>query len=81
MPRLDIEALLFCAAWAALALYAGLVSGWPAGAVITVGLMLLVMPTSAVAIARFDSRAVERAARWILLLLVSGVYLAWRSRG
>ena len=81
MPRLYPEALLFCAIWAALAIYGGLELGWKAGAVLTLGLFILIMPTSALILSRTGSFKLERGVRWGILaaaavMLVSMVDLA-----
>ncbi|WP_114954550.1 hypothetical protein [Sphingosinicella terrae] len=67
MPRLHIEALLFCLAWAALAVCGGLLAGWRTGALLSVGLLVVIMPISSVIVTRVESENVERAVRWGLL--------------
>jgi hypothetical protein len=81
MPRLYPEALAFCILWAALAIYGGLELGWKAGAVLTLGLFVLIMPTSALILSRTGSFQAERAVRWgiltaaaILLFSILDVY-------
>jgi hypothetical protein len=81
MPRLYPEALLFCAIWAALAIWGGLELGWKAGAALTLGLFILIMPTSALILSRTGSFSLERGVRWGILaaaaiVLVSMVDLA-----
>jgi hypothetical protein len=75
MPRLYPEALLFCAVWAGLAIYGGLELGSKAGAVLTLGLFILIMPTSAVILSRTGSFTVERAGRWALLTVAAAVLI------
>ena len=77
MPRLHIEPLLFCVAWAALAIGGGLVAGWQAGAVLSVGLLLIIMPTSSLVLTRTDSFQVERAVRWTILAVATLALLLW----
>jgi hypothetical protein len=67
MPKLYPEALLFCVLWTALAIYGGLELGWKAGAALTLGLFILIMPTSAFILSRTGSFQVERAVRWGIL--------------
>jgi hypothetical protein len=67
MPRLYPEALLFCAIWAALAIWGGLELGWKAGAALTLGLFILIMPTSALILSRTGSFSLERGVRWGIL--------------
>jgi hypothetical protein len=76
MPRLYPEALLFCAIWAALAIYGGLELGWKAGAVLTLGLFILIMPTSAVILSRTGSFKLERGVRWAILTVAAAVLLS-----
>jgi hypothetical protein len=76
MPRLYPEALLFCAIWAALAIYGGLELGWKAGAVLTLGLFILIMPTSAIVLSRTGSFKLERGVRWGILTVAAAVLLS-----
>jgi hypothetical protein len=71
MPKLYPEALLFCALWAALAIYGGLEGGWKAGAMLTLGLFIIIMPTSAVILSRTGSFQAERAVRWGILAMAA----------
>ena len=76
MPRLYPEALLFCLLWAALAIYGGLEVGWKAGAALTLGLFILIMPTSALILSRTGSFGLERGVRWALLTVAAAVLLS-----
>ena len=76
MPRLYPEALLFCALWAALAIWGGLELGWKAGAVLTLGLFILIMPTSALILSRTGSFKLERGVRWAILTVAAAVLLS-----
>jgi hypothetical protein len=76
MPRLYPEALLFCAVWAALAIYGGLELGWKAGAALTLGLFILIMPTSALVLSRTGSFRLERGVRWGILAVAAIVLLS-----
>jgi hypothetical protein len=67
MPRLYPEALLFCVLWTTLAIYGGLELGWKAGSALTLGLFILIMPTSALILSRTGSFQAERAVRWGIL--------------
>ena len=67
MPRLYPEALAFCLAWAGLAIWGGLELGWKAGAALTLGLFILIMPASALILSRTGSFAAERTVRWGVL--------------
>ena len=76
MPRLYPEALLFCVLWAALAIWGGLELGWKAGAALTLGLFILIMPTSALILSRTGSFAIERGVRWGILAAAAIVFLS-----
>jgi hypothetical protein len=76
MPKLYPEALLFCFLWAALAIYGGLELGWKAGAALTLGLFILIMPTSALVLSRTGSFKLERGVRWGILAVAALVLLS-----
>lgn len=76
MPKLYPEALAFCVVWAALAIYGGLELGWKAGAALTLGLFILIMPTSALILSRTGSFALERGVRWGILLVAALILLS-----
>ena len=80
MPRLQVEPLLFCVAWAALALAGGILAGWRAGAVLSVGLLLVIMPTSSLVLTRVENEAVERTARWGILAVAALGLAAYLAR-
>lgn len=67
MPRLNLDALVYCILWAALAILGWRVGGLPAGLLLSVGLFLIVMPTSALMLARTGNFTAERTLRWGLL--------------
>ncbi len=75
MRRLNLDALLYCILWAGLAILGWRVGGLKAGLLLSVGLLLLVMPTSALVLARTGNFAAERTVRWSLLV-VAGLLLA-----
>lgn len=76
MPRLYPEALLYCVLWAALALWGGLELGWKAGAALTLGLFILIMPTSAAILSRTGSFKLERGVRWGILVAAAIVVIS-----
>jgi hypothetical protein len=76
MPKLYPEALLFCAIWAALAIWGGLELGWKAGATLTLGLFILIMPTSALILSRTGSFSLERGVRWGILAVAAIVVVS-----
>jgi hypothetical protein len=75
MPKIYPEALLFCILWAALAVAGFALVGWQAGALLSVGLFMLIMPSSALILTRTGNFAAERIVRWGILA-VAGILLA-----
>ena len=67
MPKLYPEALLFCILWAALAVAGFALIGWEAGALLSVGLFMIIMPSSALILTRTGNFAAERIVRWGIL--------------
>jgi hypothetical protein len=71
MPKLYPEALLFCILWAALAMFGWSRVGWQAGAALTIGLFVIIMPASALALSKTGNFAVERGVRWSILIVAA----------
>ncbi len=69
------EAAAFCLAWVAVAVAAYVLEGMIAGALMTFGMLLIVMPASAILISRYDDFTLERTVRWSILL-TAGALLA-----
>ena len=68
LPRLNLDALAYCILWAALAVVGWRVGGLKVGLLLSVGLFLLVMPSSAFVLARTGNFTAERTLRWGLLV-------------
>jgi cytochrome b561 len=80
--RVHVEALIFSILWVALAVAGWALLSWQAGLILSVGLFLLVMPTSALILTRTGSFEAERTARWgIFALAAGGLLIAWRHSG
>ena len=77
MPKLHPEPLLFCAAWAALAIAGGWLAGWMAGVVLSLGLLLIIMPLSSVMLTRTENFSAERTLRWGVLACAAVGLLIW----
>jgi len=77
MPKLYPEPLLFCLAWAALAIAAGVMASIWMGILFSVGLALILMPLSATIITKTENLALERQARWGLLVLATLALAVW----
>jgi hypothetical protein len=71
MPKIYPEALLFCILWAALAVAGFALVGWQAGALLSVGLFMLIMPSSALILTRTGNFAAERIVRWGILAVAA----------
>jgi hypothetical protein len=76
MPKLYPEALLFCILWAALALFGWSRIGWQAGAALTLGLFVILMPASALTLSRTGNFALERGVRWGILTVAALIVLS-----
>ena len=77
MPRFNLDALLYCLAWAALALAGWHVGGLKAGLLLTAGLFLIVMPVSALVLSRSGNFAAERSIRWGILAIAALALLSF----
>ena len=77
MRRINLDALLYCLAWAALAIAGWHVGGLRAGLLLSAGLFLIVMPTSALVLSRTGNFRMERAIRWSILLAAGVVLLSF----
>ena len=71
MPKFYPEAAFFCLAWVALAVVGLLYVGWHAGLALSVGLFLIIMPTSAFTLSRTGNFTTERAVRWGILVVAA----------
>jgi nitric oxide reductase large subunit len=77
MPRLYPEPLLFCLAWAGLAITAGIMASVWLGILFSAGLALILMPLSATIITRTENPALERQVRWGLLVIAALALAVW----
>jgi hypothetical protein len=71
MPKLYPEALAFCIVWSLLAVWGWSSLGVTAGLLLSVGLFLVIMPTSAIILSRTSNFGLEKAVRWGILLLAA----------
>lgn len=62
------EAAAFCLAWVGIAAAGFVLQGWLAGALLSMGLLAILGPTSAAIISRTDDFALERTVRWSILI-------------
>jgi hypothetical protein len=68
VPKLYPEALAFCILWTALAVAGFALADWKAGIALSVGLFLVIMPSSAIILSRTSNFALERGVRWAILV-------------
>lgn len=71
MPKLYPEALAFCVAWVVLAIFGWNYLGFRGGLALTIGLFLIVMPSSAITLSRTGNFALERGVRWGILVVAA----------
>jgi hypothetical protein len=69
MPKLYPEAFAFCLFWAGLAVAGFSLLGLKAGLVLSIGLLVVIMPSSALILSRTGNFALERGVRWGILAL------------
>ncbi|HEV2867383.1 MAG TPA: hypothetical protein VGX37_12810 [Allosphingosinicella sp.] len=78
MPRVHYEALLFCLAWAALAIAGGLYGSWWIGVLLSVGMLILISASSMQILSQSGDEVMERQVRWGILMVAAlglAVYL------
>lgn len=71
MPKFHPEALLFCLAWAALAIAGGIYGGLWVGALMSVGLLVLVSAASLQVLSQTGDMEMERNVRWGILIVTA----------
>ena len=81
MRRLNLDALAYCLVWAALAIFAWNAISHRAGLLASVGLFLIVMPTSAIILSRTGNFRIERGVRWSLLAIAALALLSFADLG
>jgi hypothetical protein len=75
LPKFNLEPFLFCVAWALTAVAGSVLGGIWVGAALSLGMLLILMPLSAIILTRYEDLALERQARWGLLV-IAGLGLA-----
>ena len=81
MRRFNLDAFLYCLAWAALAILGWRVGGIRTGILLSAGLFVIVMPTSALILSRTGSFGKERAVRWSILAVAALALLSYSDLG
>ncbi len=77
MPRLAPEPLLFCLCWVGLAVVAAMLGNIWSGLAIGLGLLLVLMPTSAFILTRYEDEKLERQVRWGILVIAGLLLAIW----
>lgn len=77
MHRFNLDAFLYCLAWAALAMAGWNVGGLRVGLLFSAGLFLIVMPTSALILTRTGNFKAERSVRWGILAMAALALLSF----
>jgi hypothetical protein len=77
MPKLYPEPLLFCLAWAALAISAGVLGSVWMGILFSAGFAMVLMPLTATIVSRTDDFTLERQVRWGLLVIAALGLAVW----
>ena len=79
MRKLNLEALVYSIVWGVLAVIGWRVAGLKAGILLSVGLFLIVMPTSAIVLSKTGNFALERGIRWGILALAALVLFSFND--
>ena len=69
--RLHPEPLLFCVAWAALALAGGVYGSWWVAVILSFGLLFVISAASLQVLTQTDDLALERQVRWGILIVAA----------
>ena len=77
MRMLRLEPLIFCLCWVLLAVVASVLGGTWAGVAIALGLLLILMPTSAFILSRYEDEKLERQVRWGILVIAGLLLAIW----
>jgi len=77
MPKLHVEPLIFCLAWAGLAIAAAIMASIWTGILFSAGLAIILMPLSATIVSKTENLALERQVRWGLLVLAALALAVW----
>jgi hypothetical protein len=81
MRRLNLEALVYSLVWGVLAVIGWQVAGLKAGILLSVGLFLVVMPTSAMVLSKTGNFQLERGIRWGILAIAALALFSFADLG
>lgn len=71
MPKLHLEPLFFCLAWAALAVAGGLYGAWWVAVLLSLGLLFPISAVSLQVLSQTDDLRLERQVRWGILIVAA----------
>jgi hypothetical protein len=71
MTKLHPEPLLFCVAWAALAIAGGIWGAWWVAVLLSVGLLLPISGATVRILSQTDDMKLERQVRWGILIVAA----------
>jgi hypothetical protein len=77
MTKLRLEPLLFCLCWLLLAIAASVFGGTWAGVAVALGLLLVLMPSTAFILSRYEDEKLERQVRWGILVIAGLLLAIW----
>ena len=77
--KIHVEALVFSIVWVAVAIIGASLIDWRVGLLLSVGLFLVIMPSSALVLSRTGSFATERSVRWSILGVAAAATLAYAA--
>ena len=77
MSKLRLEPLTFCLCWLLLAVAASVFGGTWAGVAVALGLLLVLMPTTAFILSRYEDEKLERQVRWGILVIAALLLAIW----
>ena len=80
MAWFRLEPLTFCFCWIALAVVGTVLGGTWAGVAVALGLLLVLMPTSAFILHRYEDEKLERQVRWGILVIAGLLLAIWLTR-
>jgi hypothetical protein len=71
MPKLYLEPLFFCLAWATLAVAGGLLGAWWVAVLLSFGLLFPISAASLQVLSQTDDLRLERQVRWGILIVAA----------
>jgi hypothetical protein len=74
---LNVEALVFAACWALLAVIGGVQAGFYVGAALSVGLLVIVTSASSIVLSKTGDLTLERRVRWGILVVAAIALVVW----